>query len=309
MSRLRIATRKSPLALWQANYVATRLAVYHTGLEIDLVETSTTGDRMLDAPLASVGGKGLFMKELELSLLEKRADIAVHSMKDVVVFLPHQFKLAAICERDNPLDALVSSRYGALEELPEGARVGTCSLRRQCQLRHAFPHLDVLNLRGNVNSRLRKLDNGEFEAIILAASGLERLAMTERIRQYIPPSISLPAVGQGAIGIEIRVEDGAANELVAPLDHLSSRQCVEAERAMNRKLEGGCQVPIAAFARIQDGRMRLNGLVGSVDGKAMIRTAVEGPPERAAALGERAADELIQRGAHDVLQEVYSNSS
>lgn len=305
MTRLRIATRKSPLALWQANYVAQQLIAHNAGLEVDLVETTTSGDRILHAPLASAGGKGLFMKELEVSLVQGRADLAVHSMKDVVVSLSAEFSLSAICKRDNPLDALVSNDYDSLDQLPPGARVGTCSLRRQCQLRHAYPHLNVLNLRGNVNSRLRKLDNGEFEAIVLAASGLERLALSERIRQCIPATISLPAVGQGAIGVEIRSDDNIVNELTFPLNHLSSRQCVEAERAMNRELEGGCQVPIAAFAQIHDDQMCLQGLVGSVDGKNIMRTSVQGPPERSLELGQQAADELIKLGAHDVLREVY----
>lgn len=308
MTRLRIATRKSPLALWQANHVARQLTARNVGLRVDLVETTTTGDRMLSAPLASVGGKGLFMKELEVSLLEGRADIAVHSMKDVVVSLPEEFRLAAICERENPYDALVSNHYESLDQLPKGARVGTCSLRRQCQLRKAYPQLNVMNLRGSVNTRLKKLDNGEFEAIILAVSGLQRLAMTDRIRQQIPVSISLPAVGQGAIGIEIRQEDKVAHNLVLPLDHTPSRQCVEAERAMNKKLEGGCQVPIAAFAQIHNDQMSLEGLVGSIDGKNVIRTKVEGLPEQALALGEQAADELAQLGAHDILCEVYGSS-
>lgn len=308
MTRLRIATRKSPLALWQANHVARQLTARNVGLRVDLVETTTTGDRMLSAPLASVGGKGLFMKELEVSLLEGRADIAVHSMKDVVVSLPEEFRLAAICERENPYDALVSNHYESLDQLPKGARVGTCSLRRQCQLRKAYPQLNVMNLRGSVNTRLKKLDNGEFEAIILAVSGLQRLAMTDRIRQQIPVSISLPAVGQGAIGIEIRQEDKVAHNLVLPLDHTPSRQCVEAERAMNKKLEGGCQVPIAAFAQIHNDQMSLAGLVGSIDGKNVIRTKVEGLPEQALALGEQAADELAQLGAHDILCEVYGSS-
>ena len=308
MTHLRIATRKSPLALWQANYVAKQLTARNSGLEVDLVETTTTGDRMLDAPLAHAGGKGLFMKELEVSLLEGRADIAVHSMKDIVVSLPEEFMLAAICERDNPFDALISNHYESLDQLPKGARVGTCSLRRQCQLRNRYPQLEVLNLRGNVNSRLNKLDRGEFEAIILAASGLERLGLTERIRQVIPDSISLPAVGQGAIGIETRNEDDAVNELVHPLDHLPSRQCVEAERAMNKKLEGGCQVPLAAYAHIDAGRMNLKGLVGSVDGSSLLRTEVAGPTEQGIDLGEQAAEELIKLGAKEILLEIYRSA-
>jgi len=305
---LRIATRKSPLALWQARYVANQLSAFHHDLQVELIEVTTTGDRMLDAPLASVGGKGLFMKELEVSLLEGHADIAVHSMKDVVVKLPGEFIIGAICERENPLDAFVSNEYSGLRQLPNGARIGTCSLRRQTQIRNAYPALEVINLRGNVNSRLKKLDAGEFDAIILAAAGLKRLGMEERIRQTIQPSVSLPAVGQGAVGIECRRDDNLVNSLLAPLDHPHSRCCVEAERAMNEKLEGGCQVPIGAYAQIFDDRLLLEGLVGSTDGKTVIRTRVEGKPDEPVALGRRAADDLIDLGARDILREVFNES-
>lgn len=308
MDTLRIATRKSPLALWQAEYVAALLSVHHPGLSVVLVEVSTTGDRVLDVPLANIGGKGLFMKELEVALLEGRADIAVHSMKDVVVQLPPEFTISAICERDNPFDAFVSNDHEALERLPDGARVGTCSLRRQAQLRAAFPSLRVMNLRGNVNSRLRKLDSGEFDAIILAAAGLKRLEMPERIRHTIDADVSLPAVGQGAVGIETRSDDVAVHELLQALDHETTRRCVEAERAMNEQLEGGCQVPIGAYARITGDRMVLEGLVGSIDGKQILRTRIEGTPDDPCRLGRQAADELVMRGARDILREVFDQS-
>ena len=308
MDTLRIATRKSPLALWQAEYAAARLARHHPELSVALVEVSTTGDRGLDVPLANIGGKGLFMKELEVALLEGRADIAVHSMKDVVVQLPQGFAISAICERDDPLDAFVSNDHESLERLPDGARVGTCSLRRQAQLRAAFPALKVMNLRGNVNTRLRKLDSGEFDAIILAAAGLKRLEMQERIRHTIDAAVSLPAVGQGAVGIETRIDDFAVHDLVKPLDHEPTRRCVEAERALNEQLEGGCQVPIGAFARIPGDRMVLDGLVGSIDGRRILRTRVEGTPDDPSRLGRRAAEELVTRGARDILREVLEQS-
>jgi len=303
---LRIATRKSPLALWQAKYVAGQLSLHHPELQVELVAVTTTGDRMLGAPLASIGGKGLFMKELEVSLLEGRTDIAVHSMKDVVVRLPEEFTISSICEREDPLDAFVSNEYAALGQLPDGTRIGTCSLRRQSQIRNRYPALEVLNLRGNVNSRLRKLDAGEFDAIILAAAGLKRLGMDNRIRHTIQPDVSVPAVGQGAVGIECRQNDSRVNDLLKPLDHSASRCCVEAERAMNEKLDGGCQVPIGAYAQIVDGQLKLQGLVGSIDGKTVVRTKVEGAVDEPTALGRQAADKLIDLGARDILREVFN---
>lgn len=268
---------------------------------------TTTGDRMLGAPLASAGGKGLFMKELEISLLDNRADIAVHSMKDVVVTLPEQFEITAICERDDPFDALVSNHYDALNQLPEGARIGTCSLRRQCQIRHAQPGLNVVNLRGNVNTRLAKLDRGEYAAIVLAASGLDRLGLSERIRQRLPAELSLPAVGQGAIGIECKKDDARVRELLQPLDHVPTRQCVEAERAMNARLEGGCQVPIAGFAQVLGEGLCLQGLVGSVDGSSVIRAKSQASLDQPAALGYQVAEELIAGGACEILRVVYNS--
>ena len=307
MDPLRIATRKSPLALWQANFVAQGLCTHHPDLSVELVKMTTTGDRMLSATLASAGGKGLFMKELEISLLDNRADIAVHSMKDVVVTLSEQFEIAAICERDDPFDALVSNDYDALDQLPAGARVGTCSLRRQCLIRHLHPHLEVVNLRGNVNTRLAKLDHGEYAAIVLAASGLDRLGLSERIRQRLPAELLLPAVGQGAIGIQCKKTDAWVRELLQPLDHAPTRRCVEAERAMNAELEGGCHVPIAGFARNLDQGLYLDGLVGKVDGSSVIRAKSQASPEQPVALGRQVAEELIANGAHEILRSVYAS--
>ena len=248
MNTLRIGTRKSPLAVWQAEHIRARLLALHPGLTIELVKLTTQGDRLLDAPLAQVGGKGLFIKELEQGLIEGRIDLAVHSTKDVTVTLPAGLHLAAICEREDARDALVSNRYSDLRSLPAGARIGTSSLRRRCQLRAAFPAVDIAPLRGNVNTRLRRLDAGEFDAVILAAAGLKRLGFADRIRACLTPEEMLPAVGQGALCLESRADDRAVNALLAPLDHTASAVCVRAERALNAALNGGCQVPIAAYA-------------------------------------------------------------
>lgn len=308
MKLLRIATRRSPLALWQANYVAAQLTAQHRELRIELVEITTTGDRLLGAPLASVGGKGLFMKELEVSLLEGKADIAVHSMKDVVVDLPEGFEISAICERDDPSDAFVSNHYDSLQALPPHTLVGTCSVRRQCQIRNAYPELEVADVRGSVNTRLDKLDRNDFGAILLATAGLKRLGMADRIRQRLPASLSLPAVGQGAIGIECRIADSEVREIARALNHRPTSVCVEAERAMNRKLEGGCQLPIGALAQIENERIVLQGLVGTADGTQVVRTEVSGPVEQGPLLGERAADDLIAHGAGEILREAYLSS-
>ncbi|HEX9627534.1 MAG TPA: hydroxymethylbilane synthase [Acidiferrobacterales bacterium] len=306
MTRLRIGTRKSPLALWQAEFVRARLGQHHPGLAVELVTMTTQGDRILDSPLAKVGGKGLFIKELEQALLEGRADIAVHSLKDVTVSLPDGLALPVICERDDPRDAFVSTRYPDLAALPPGARVGTSSLRRQCQLRAAFPALDVVNLRGNVNSRLAKLDAGEFDAVILAAAGLKRLGFGKRIRRFLEPDESLPAVGQGAVCIECRVDDDATRALIAPLHHPETALRVAAERALNARLEGGCQVPIGGYAELLDnGELRLRGLVGDPDGSQVVRGEICGPRRDAERLGMTLADELLGRGARRILDRVY----
>ncbi|MBI3560857.1 MAG: hydroxymethylbilane synthase [Gammaproteobacteria bacterium] len=299
---LRIATRKSQLALWQANDVADRLRARHPGLQIELIKLTTQGDKILDAPLAKIGGKGLFVKELEQGLLSGDADIAVHSMKDVPVELPSGLHLPVICTREDPRDAFVSNRYTGFAQLPAGAKVGTSSLRRQCQLRAQRSDLHFVDLRGNVNTRLQKLDQGEFDAIILAAAGLIRLGFAARIRESLAPEISLPAIGQGAVGIECRVADDRVNALIRPLHDPKTALRVGAERAMNRRLQGGCQVPIAGYAEIEHGVMLLRGLVGTLDGRTVLRAEIAGPPEHGDELGEVLADDLIARGAFAILE-------
>ncbi len=302
---VRIATRKSPLAMWQAEHVAAALRRAHPGLEVELVGMTTRGDRILDTPLAKVGGKGLFVKELEQGMLDGRADLAVHSMKDVPVELPPGLHLPVVMEREDPRDAFVSEVYESLEALPEGARVGTSSLRRQCQLRELRPDLELIPLRGNVNTRLRKLDEGEFDAIILAAAGLVRLGFGDRIRAFLEPEQSLPAIGQGAIGIECRVDDDRINGLVAPLHHPPTAVCVAAERALNRRLEGGCQVPIAGHALLDGDRLWLRGLVGSLDGRTILRGEVRGDTAEAERLGIDLAERLLADGADEILRALH----
>lgn len=303
---LRIATRQSPLALWQANFVKAELEKYHPNLTVELVTMVTKGDVILDTPLAKIGGKGLFVKELELALLEERADIAVHSMKDVPMSFPEGLGLAVICEREDPRDAFVSNHYASLVELPEGAIVGTSSLRRQCQLMAAYPHLTVKSLRGNVGTRLSKLDNGEYDAIILASAGLIRLGMPERIKSFISVEDSLPAAGQGAVGIETRVNDTRVLNYLAKLNHNPTACCVMAERAMNTRLQGGCQVPIGGFATLNGEELELNALVGSLDGSTIIRASGKAHQRDAEQLGIRIAEQLLAQGADKILAEVYA---
>jgi hydroxymethylbilane synthase len=298
---IRIATRKSPLAMWQAEHVSALLTKLHPGLEIQIVGMTTKGDKILDAPLAKVGGKGLFVKELEQGMLEGVADIAVHSMKDVPVDFPEGLHLAVIMDREDPRDAFVSNRFEGLDDLPEGACVGTSSLRRQCQLADRRPDLRIEPLRGNVNTRLAKLDAGEYDAIILAAAGLMRLGFESRIRSRITPEDSLPAIGQGAIGIECRSADPRTNDLIAPLHHRDTADRVLAERAMNARLHGGCQVPIAGHALIEGDRLVLKGLVGTPDGSRILRAESEGPREDWEAIGTRVADALLAQGAGEIL--------
>ncbi|QXB97410.1 hydroxymethylbilane synthase [Aeromonas sp. FDAARGOS 1406] len=302
---LRIATRKSPLALWQANFVKDRLEALHPDLQVELVPMSTQGDKILDTPLAKVGGKGLFVKELETAMLEGRADIAVHSMKDVPVEFPDGLGLHTICEREDPRDAFVSNHFNQIDELPQGAVVGTSSLRRQCQLRAARPDLVIRDLRGNVNTRLAKLDAGDYDAIILAAAGLKRLEIAHRIAAFIEPEQSLPANGQGAVGIECRLDDHELHALLAPLEHPETRIRVLTERAMNRALQGGCQVPIGAYALVQGEEVWLRGLVGSPDGSRVIRDEIRGPLAEGEALGHTLAQRLLAAGADVILAEVY----
>lgn len=298
---IRIATRKSPLAMWQAEHVSALLTELHPGLEIQIVGMTTKGDKILDAPLAKVGGKGLFVKELEQGMLEGVADIAVHSMKDVPVDFPEGLHLAVIMDREDPRDAFVSNRFDDLDSLPQGACVGTSSLRRQCQLADRRPDLRIEPLRGNVNTRLAKLDAGEYDAIILAAAGLMRLGFESRIRGRIAPEDSLPAIGQGAIGIECRSADPRINDLIAPLHHRDTADRVLAERAMNARLHGGCQVPIAGHALIEGDRLVLEGLVGTPDGSRILRAESEGPREDWEAIGTRVADALLAQGAGEIL--------
>ncbi|PCJ42978.1 MAG: hydroxymethylbilane synthase [Moraxellaceae bacterium] len=303
---LRIATRKSPLAMWQAEYVKARLEALHDGLEVELLGMTTQGDKILDTPLAKIGGKGLFVKELEVAMLEQRADLAVHSMKDVPVEFPEGLGLHVICEREDPRDAFVSNNYSSFDELPEGARVGTCSLRRQCQIQEKRPDIQILELRGNVNSRLAKLDEGRYDAIILAAAGLKRLDMAHRITAAMEPEVSLPAVGQGAVGIECRNDDKETLALLAPLNDPDTWTRVQAERAMNNRLEGGCQVPIAGYSELQGDQLWLRGLVGEPDGSRIVRDEVSGPREDAALLGRELADKLLAQGAKSILERLYA---
>ncbi len=305
----RIATRQSPLALWQAQYVQQRLMAAHPGVQVELVPMVTKGDIILDTPLAKVGGKGLFVKELELAMLENRADLAVHSMKDVPVDFPEGLGLVTICEREDPRDAFVSNLYNSIDELPQGAVVGTSSLRRQCQLSARRPDLIIRSLRGNLGTRLGKLDAGEYDAIILAAAGLKRLNLDDRIRQAMPAEISLPAVGQGAVGIECRLDDHELITLLQALNHADTDVCVRAERAMNTRLEGGCQVPIGSFAVLEDNQLWLRGLVGSPDGQQMVVGERRGPRENAVQMGISLAEELLDGGARDILRDVYQGQT
>lgn len=304
---IRIATRKSPLALWQAEFIKAELQKAHPGLEVELVGMVSRGDKILDAPLAKVGGKGLFVKELEQSLLANETDIAVHSMKDVPMEFPEGLGLAIICERENPTDAFVSNTYNNLDELPEGAVVGTSSLRRETQIRELRPDLQIKFLRGNVNTRLAKLDAGDYDAIILASAGLIRLEMADRIKSQIDDTLSLPAGGQGAVGVECRTDDTQVLELLKPLHHQPTAYRVEAERAMNKRLEGGCQVPIGCFATLNEAgdELYIRGLVGRPDGTKVLRAEVRGGVEKAEALGIELADQLLNMGAKEILQEVY----
>ncbi len=304
---IKIATRKSPLALWQAYFVRDQLLAQHEDLQVELIKMTSKGDKILDVPLAKVGGKGLFVKELEAGLLAGEADIAVHSMKDVPVDFPQGLHLAVICEREDPRDAFVSNHYSQLDDLPQGAVVGTSSLRRQSQLLKYRPDLQIKFLRGNVNTRLQKLDDGEYDAIILAAAGLIRLEMKQRIASYLTTEQSLPAMGQGAVGIECREDDELTHELIAPLAHEETTIRLTAERALNQRLEGGCQVPIGGFAELQNDQITMRAFVASPDGKEIVEGSVNGPASEAQQLGFQLADDLLSRGAREILAEVYKN--
>jgi len=308
-TELRIATRGSPLALWQAEHVQARLEALHPQLKVTLLKMKTRGDKLLDAPLAKVGGKGLFVKELEAGLLDGRADLAVHSLKDVPVQFPDGLELALVMEREDPRDAFVSNRYDSLAEMPAGSLVGTSSLRRQTQIRQAYPELVVDWLRGNVNTRLAKLDAGDFDAIILAASGLQRLGFNARIRAAIPPEECLPAIGQGVLGIEIRSDDDELRELIAPLAHAETTLRVTAERALNQTLNGGCQVPIAGYAVLEREQLYLRGLVGEPDGSEILRAEVRGSSARAHELGVELARKLLEQGADRILAHLLESDA
>ncbi len=301
LSRIRIATRESKLALWQAEHVQAQLQTLHPGLEVELVPMTTRGDQLLDSPLSRIGGKGLFLKELETALLDGRADIAVHSMKDVPAQMPAEFQLPVILERGDPFDAFVSNDYARPEDLPEGAVVGTASMRRQCQLLARFPSLRIENLRGNVQTRLRKLDDGQYDAIILASAGLERLQLDDRITYRLAADESLPAIGQGAIGIECRAEDEAVLQCIQPLHHHETGLCLAAERAVNARLEGSCQVPLAGYAELSGEQLSIKALLGSPDGKQILRAQSRGEADQGAHLGLAVAEELLRNGGDQIL--------
>ncbi|MFZ6017384.1 MAG: hydroxymethylbilane synthase [Nitrospirota bacterium] len=325
-----IGTRGSKLALWQAEWIKSEIQRINPNLEVELNRIKTTGDKILDVPLAKVGGKGLFVKEIEEALLRGEVDIAVHSMKDVPTDLPEGLHIATVCEREDPRDALItkvqSSKFKvqSFKDLPNGATIGTSSLRRSCQLRHLRPDLNITQLRGNLDTRLRKLDEGQFDAIIVAVAGVKRLGWSERITEILEPEISLPAIGQGAIGIECRINDESMNDIVAPLNHKETSICVRAERAFLKRLGGGCQVPIAAYATIEQKSRRpeeqkditsellnfrtstliIDGLVGSISGHRIIRGRLQGRPEEAEALGIKLAEDLLAQGAREILKEI-----
>jgi len=304
---VRIATRRSPLALWQAEFVRAELQRRSPGLPVELVKFTTQGDKILDAPLAKIGGKGLFVKELEQALLDGRADLAVHSMKDVPVDFPAGLGVVTICEREDPADALVSSKFARFDELPDGAVIGTSSLRRRCQLLQARPDLDIRDLRGNVGTRLGKLDAGQYDAVVLAAAGLVRLGLSARIRHRLDYALSLPAAGQGAVGIECRLDDLRIQTLLQPLHHEPTALCVRAERAMNAALHGGCQVPIAAFAQLQGDQLRLWGRVGAPDGSVLLCADASAASSESEALGRQVAEALLAQGAGAILRAVYGD--
>ena len=305
INTLRIATRKSPLALWQAEEVSRLIKHFHPDIKVELVTMTTQGDKILDTPLAKIGGKGLFVKELEIGMLAGDADIAVHSMKDVPMAFPDGLHLSVVLEREDPSDAFVSNKYQKLTDLPLNAKVGTCSLRRQTQLKESRPDIEILDLRGNVNSRLAKLDKGDYDAIILASAGLKRLGFDDRISESIPTQQSLPAIGQGAIGIECRSDDDAINALLAPLNHPETALRVSAERAQNSRLNGGCQVPIGGYAElIENDQIRLRGLLGFPDGSQIFRSEKTAARSDAEALGIAVAEDLLAQGGDKVLTQL-----
>ncbi len=304
MKTLKIATRNSPLALWQAEHVKQQLIDLYSDLDVELVSMTTEGDRFLDAPLVAVGGKGLFIKELEQALLNGAADIAVHSMKDVTIDLPDELAMPVILKREDVRDVFISNNYKHIEDLPDGAVLGTSSLRRQSQVKALRPDIELKDLRGNVGTRLRKLDDGEYDAIMLAAAGIIRLGLKKRITQLIPESVLLPAIGQGAIGIECRAGDTNVHELIAPLNDRKTSLCVETERAFSRRLFGGCQLPIAGQASINGNDINLVGLVARIDGSEVIKSKLSGEIEKCDEIGTTLAESLLERGADKILKEL-----
>ena len=304
--KLVIASRESMLAMWQAEHIKGRLKALYPDCEVEILGMTTRGDQILDRTLSKIGGKGLFIKELEQALQDGRADLAVHSIKDVPMELPEGFALAAIGERASPFDAFVSNQYARLEEMPEGAIVGTSSLRREAQLRAKFPHLTIQPLRGNVQTRLSKLDNGDYDAVILAAAGLQRLGLDGRIREILSPADSLPAAGQGALGIEIAARRTDLADILRPLNHEETAACVTAERALARALGGSCQVPLAAYCVMEDGLLTLNGLVGHPDGSVIIEASAQAPAAYADALGSAVAKRLADDGAEELIAAVLA---
>ncbi len=306
---VRIGTRGSALAVWQAEWVKAQLSAFHPGCRIELVKIKTTGDKILDVPLAQVGGKGLFVKEIETALLEGHVDIAVHSMKDMPAEVPPGLCIGAVPKRENPLDVLISKDAKTFDQLPQGARLGSSSLRRGAQVRHLRPDIVVCGLRGNLNTRLRKLETEDLDAIILAAAGITRLGLAEHVTEYIPASVMLPAIGQGALSIEMREADEDTKALIAPLDDRETRVTVETERAFLARLEGGCQVPIAGQAKLVGQEIEFTGLISEVDGSLLLRETVSGPVERRLELGEELAERLLGQGGREILNEVYGRSA
>jgi hydroxymethylbilane synthase len=308
MDVIRIGTRGSPLAVWQAEWVRSRLLALHPQYKVELTKIRTTGDKILDVPLAKVGGKGLFVKEIEAALLEGRIDLAVHSMKDMPAEIPSGLCIGVVPERENPLDILIARNGHLFEDLPQGARIGSSSLRRGAQVRHIRPDISVHPLRGNLDTRIRKLDTEGLDAIVLAAAGVKRLGLEARITEYLPETIMLPAIGQGALAIEVREDDGATRELIAPMDHRDTRLAVESERAFLSRLEGGCQVPIAAHAKISEDEIELTGLVAEVDGSLLLRDTITGSVDKHEALGVELANQLLGQGARKILENILGTA-